>query len=79
MGLKILPTLLKKSLSTVDNVFKEIFPELDSAYRNMMKVGKSSSLSVSNPVYKTISSTDLQQEIKMKNLTVDKFIKSKLP
>ena len=79
MGLKILPTPLKKSLSTVDNVFKEIFPELDSAYRNMMKVGKSSSLSVSNPVYKTISSTDLQQEIKMKNLTVDKFIKSKLP
>ena len=79
MGLKILPTPLKKSLSTVDNVFKEIFPELDSAYRNMMKVGKSSSLSVSNPVYKTISPTDLQQEIKMKNLTVDKFIKSKLP
>ena len=79
MGLKIEPIAFKKSLSNMDNVLKEIFPKLDPAYRNMMKSSNSMQAYVSNPLHKTISTNAMQQEIKMKNLEADKFIKAKMP
>ena len=79
MGLKVLPIALRKSLSTASSVVKEMFPKLDPEYRNMMKSAKASKLSASNPLYKTVSAADVQQETKMKNLATDKFIKAKMP
>lgn len=79
MGLKVEPKIFKKSLSSVDNVLKEVFPKLDPAYRNMMNPSKSILPSVSNPLYKTVSTADVQKELKMKNLVVDEFIKAEMP
>jgi len=44
-----------------------------------MNPSKSILPSVSNPLYKTVSTADVQKELKMKNLVVDEFIKAEMP
>ena len=63
--------------SSLTNIFKEVFPSLDPAYRNMMRAD--GVVAVKNPLYKSITTKDMQNEYKLQKQAVDKFVKSKMP
>ena len=67
--------------SSLTNIIREVFPNLDPVYRDMMKKTNvvTKATSVPNSFYKSVSTTELQKEYKLQQQAVDKFVKSEMP